>query len=69
MQAFPNIATFTKLSAGFILLLFCSTNFTEVNLNVGRELQCRAVEGAGFLLRQACLELLRNEKHAEPKRA
>ena len=50
VQTLANVAAFSNFATRPVLFLLGSANLAEVDLDVRRELQCRPMEGTGFLL-------------------
>ena len=65
MQAFADVATFPDLAPCSVLLLLCCSNFAEVDLDIQRELEGWAMEGACFLFGETSLVLRRTSVRSD----
>ena len=57
MQTLANISALAHFAASLVLLLFRCSHLAEVDLDIRRELQSRAMKRASLLFRQTCLVL------------
>jgi len=57
VESLADVATLPNLSPCFVLFLLRSSHFAKTNLDVGRELQSRSMEGTRFLFGKSGLVL------------